>query len=109
MNVRSKFIAHAVNDFEDVGVAASYVDDIDGPIVIAVADAYGAAILPNPYLLKWLGCLAKQARKFTEDRIDQLRSQIIEESNSLTKKQIQSLPSCSFKAGAYDMPSKRRR
>jgi len=105
-NVRDKFVAHPVNDFEDVAVALTYVMEEDHPVIFAVSDAYGASVLPNEYLIRWLRRLSKQAQKYVENRLDQLRPQLIKAGKSLTVDELQALPKLLIKAGNFNEPGK---
>lgn len=109
MTVRSKFVAHAVNDFEDVGVAVHYLENGEEASVVGVADAFISAAMPNKYLLSWLIRLSKQSQKHVEDRIDALRENIIRDTNNLDSQQIRSLPSLTTKAGSYNAPKKSKK
>ena len=107
-DVRDKFVAHSVNDFEDVGVALAYIMEEEGPSVFHVMDAVGTSILPSDYLVKWLRRLSKQAQKHVENRIDQLFTQILKSGKQLTESELKAMPTLSLTAGAYDKPGKAR-
>lgn len=107
-DVRDKFVAHSVNDFEDVGVALTYVMEDEEPSVFHVTDAIATSIIPSDYLVKWLRRLSKQAQKHVENRIDELRNRILKQGKQLTGDELKAMPGLSVKAGAFDSPGTAR-
>jgi len=108
-DVRDKFVAHSVNDFEDVSVGLTYMFEDKERTVLSLTDVIGTAALPNEYLLKWLRRLSKQAQKHVENRLDQIRAPLLKRAKALTKAELDALPTLQIKAGSYDSPTRPKR
>ncbi|MEM7704806.1 MAG: hypothetical protein AAF358_04595 [Pseudomonadota bacterium] len=100
-DIRDKFIAHCINDFEDVGVALTYVLEDEKPVVFLLTDAYSTAFIPSVDLIKWLRRLSKQAQKHVENRMDQLRAQILKAGKEMTAEELGALPNLKVRAGSF--------